>query len=106
MSFTADYRADSLGAILTPAQNRVVSGASYVSKNQPTRWACKIRALKQSFLKLCDLEQAAKQVDHKKQALFNQWSLLTAKFSLHVSPFPLAVNRILTATKNILLTNT
>lgn len=88
MSFTADYRADSLGTILTPAQNPIdVNGASCVIKNRPTRWACKIRALKQSFLKLCDLKQAAEQVDSKKQALFDQWSLLTAKFSPCFSPF-------------------
>lgn len=106
MSFTADYRTDSLGRILTPAQNPVdVNGASCVIKNRHTRWACKIRALKQSFLNPCDLKQAAEQVDHKKQALFNQWSLLTAKFSPCFSPFPPAVNRIMTTTKNTLVIN-
>lgn len=60
MSFAADYKAGSLGKVLTPAQNPcAVNGASCIFKNQPTRWACKIRALKQSFLKLSDLKQAA-----------------------------------------------
>lgn len=38
MSFAADYKAGSLGKVLTPAQNScAVNGATCVIKNQPTR---------------------------------------------------------------------
>lgn len=38
MSFAADYKAGSLGKVLTPAQNPcAVNGASCIFKNQPTR---------------------------------------------------------------------
>lgn len=110
-AFPADCRTDSPGGILTSAQNSIdASGVSYVIKNRPTGQAYKIRALMQSFFKLCDLQQAAEWVGHKNQAVFN---LLTAKFLPCSSPThthlhmhtPSPVNRTLTATINILLIN-
>lgn len=60
MSFAADYRVDSLRKVIPLAQNLLdVNGASCVTKNWSTSWAYKIRALKQSLLKLSDLKKAA-----------------------------------------------